>query len=286
MLAAALAGADLVVVENLCSLPLNEAASTTTAEVLDSHDGRVVFHHHDLPWEREHLAHLDAFPPRRPDSLHVTINDQARRALADSRDRCRDDPQRVRPRTPSGRSDGDTGSVRLRPMTRSSCCSRRARSRAKAVRARLAFAEQVAELLPDPVRYWLTGPAEDGFGPELDRLLERAAIPVTVGRAPRSVDAYAAADAVVFPSTWEGFGNPVIESVIARRPPGDGSLPGARRAARARLRVLLGRRARGDSSRGSSIQTTGRLDANIDVRARHFDLSDLPGPASPLHARR
>ena len=102
VLAAALAGADLVVVENLCSLPLNETASTATAEVLDAHDGRVVFHHHDLPWEREHLAHLDSFPPRRRDSLHVTINDQARRALAARGIDCRDDPQRVRPRAPSG----------------------------------------------------------------------------------------------------------------------------------------------------------------------------------------
>src|SRR6188474_1128375 len=39
-LAAAIASSDLVVVENICSLPLNAVASTTTAEVLQAHDGR------------------------------------------------------------------------------------------------------------------------------------------------------------------------------------------------------------------------------------------------------
>ena len=73
--------------------------------------------------------------------------------------------------------------------------------------------------MPDRrVRYWLSGPAEDGYGPTLDRLLERSTVPATVGRAANAADAYAASDAVVFPSTWEGFGNPTIESIAARRP--------------------------------------------------------------------
>src|SRR5262245_35359896 len=46
-LGAAIAGADLVIVENLCSLPLNVEAASITRDVLGAHHGRVCFHHHD-----------------------------------------------------------------------------------------------------------------------------------------------------------------------------------------------------------------------------------------------
>ncbi len=59
----ALAGADLVVVENLCSLPLNPAASSVVAAACAGRP--TVLHHHDLPWQRPHLAHLPA-AARRP----------------------------------------------------------------------------------------------------------------------------------------------------------------------------------------------------------------------------
>jgi mannosylglucosylglycerate synthase len=274
VLAAALAGADLVVVENLCSLPLNETASTTTARVLDEHDGRVLFHHHDLPWEREHLAHLDAFPPRRPGSLHVTINDQARLALA-ARGL---DAVTIRNAFDLEPLPGDRAGTRAHfgfaERERVLLQPTRAIAR-KAVPRALAFAEQLALLLPDPVRFWLTGPAEDGYGPELDRLLERAVIPVTVGRAARSADAYAAGDAVVFPSTWEGFGNPVIESVIARRPLVTADYPVLNELLSLGFEFFS---VDDPAALASWLAhpATGRLDANVEVARRHFDLHDLP----------
>ncbi|HYL52730.1 MAG TPA: glycosyltransferase, partial [Acidimicrobiia bacterium] len=68
------------------------------------------------------------------------------------------------------------------------------------------------------IRYWLSGPPEDGYAETLDRILDRSPVPVTMGRAANVADAYAAADLVVFPSTWEGFGNPIIEATAFRRP--------------------------------------------------------------------
>src|SRR5205807_888591 len=76
------------------------------------------------------------------------------------------------------------------------------------------------------VTYWLTGDAEEGYGPELARVLAGARVRTLHGNpgiAP--ADAYAAADAVVLPSTWEGFGNPAVETAVHRRPLAIGDYP-------------------------------------------------------------
>jgi mannosylglucosylglycerate synthase len=217
-IAAALDGASLVVVENLCSLPLNLAAARATAAVLASLPARMVFHHHDLAWQRPHLAHLTEFPPRRRGSLHVTINDVSRQELAQRgidavtiRNAFDfDDPPGDRELTRKEMRFADDELVVIQPT--------RAIAR-KNVPAGLYFAEQLSALVTDrPVRYWLTGPAEDGYDATLAATLAGATVLLADGRAPRPSDAYAAADVVVFPSGWEGFGNPVIESIVARRP--------------------------------------------------------------------
>jgi glycosyltransferase involved in cell wall biosynthesis len=221
-IAAAIDGSDLVVVENVCSLPVNPLASRSVAAALAGHRGRVVLRHHDLPWQRRHYDGLDAeFPPRIPGGLHLTVNHRSRRELeargytgaATIHNRfdleTRPDlSRRDETRTELGFAADDV--VLLQPA--------RAVER-KNVPGGVRFAAALQDALPDRrVRYWLSGPAELGYGPTLDRVLERSTVPTTMGRTRSAGDAYAACDAVVFPSTWEGFGNPTIESVAARRP--------------------------------------------------------------------
>jgi len=66
--------------------------------------------------------------------------------------------------------------------------------------------------------YWLLGGPEENYDAELDRILARARTRVIHQASSDRAGFYAAADIVVFPSTWEGFGNPPIEAAIFRRP--------------------------------------------------------------------
>ncbi len=275
-LTAALVGADLVVAENICSLPLNLDASYAAADALRRHPGRVLFHHHDLPWQRTRLAGIRDLPPSIPGALHVVLSDRSRRELADrgiaastirnTFDFDAAPGARAQTRAEFGFDDADL--VVLQPT--------RAIAR-KNVPGGVRFSEALADLVPDRrVVYWLTGPAEDGYDPTLTRALTSTALPVVLGRAASAADAYAAADVVVFPSTWEGFGNPVIESVIARRPLAAHRYPVLDEIVAAGLHVFSVEKP-GEVAAFLDAPDRTLFETNLELARGDYSLTDLPG---------
>jgi glycosyltransferase involved in cell wall biosynthesis len=220
----ALADVDLVIVENLCSLPLNPGATEAVVAALRGRPA--ILHHHDLPWQRERFAGVRGWPADDPAWRHVTINDLSRDELAERGIRATtirngfDVDQPLGDRAPTRRllgvEEGDR--LLLHPV--------RAIER-KDVPAAVRLAEELG------ATYWLTGPAEEGYGPVLHEVLAGARCRVLHRPAPSTMaDAYAAADVVAFPSRWEGFGNPLVESALHRRPLGVNPYPVARELAR------------------------------------------------------
>ncbi len=205
----ALDDCDLVVVENLLSIPLNLPASRVVANVLSGRPA--LLHHHDPPWQRDRFAHIDELPPDDPAWRHVTINDLTRHEMADRGITATtiyngfdaDPPMadRAASRALLGVADDET--LVAHPV--------------RAIeRKNIAKAIEIATKLD--ATYWLLGAAEDGYDDTLARLLANATCRVIHQPAETRAQIYAAADLVAFPSTWEGFGNPPIEAAMYRKP--------------------------------------------------------------------
>ena len=254
----AFADADVVVAENICSLPLNPRALHAVADALRGR--RAVLRHHDVPWQRERFAHWTQPVPTDDRWSHVCINQLTQRQLQQRGI----DAHVVYNHfdvTPSGSALtaraalGEEGLLALQPT--------RAIAR-KNIPESIRIAEKLGATL------WLAGDVEEGYGPTFDALLDERRVP-TIRGIPDGVsiaDAYEACDVVTFPSTWEGFGNPTIESAIHRKPLVVGSYP-----------VLEELRAFG--FHWYDIDTVDldddkALEHNYEIAARHFNLRELP----------
>ena len=273
----ALDGCDLVVVENLCSLPLNPAAAEVVWKVLAGRPA--VFHHHDLPWQRTHLAHLPP-PADDPAWRHVTINELSRRQLDHHGIAAVTMYNSFDPDPAPGRrlATRDALGVGPEPLVLQPT---RAIPR-KNVGVAVALAEALGAV------YWLLGPAEDGYGPELERILAAARCPVVRGPAqlpdggPMDIaDAYAACDLVALPSSWEGFGNPAIESATYHQPLAIGPYPVGTELAAFGFEWF----AADDPwplTTWMESPDPGLLMRNAAVAREHFNLSDLPARLSSV----
>lgn len=221
--AAALSDVDLVVVENLLSIPMNLTASRAVARAVAGRPA--IIHHHDPPWQRERYAHITELPPDDPAWRHVTINRLTQQQFEDRGLRATTIYNGFDPDPPAGDRDRTRAAIDVDDDQWLFVHPVRAIAR-KNIPAAVRLCEQLGAV------YWLPGDAEEGYHDTLDRILASARCPVI--RTPLHdggatiPDLYAAADLVLFPSTWEGFGNPPIEAALHRRPVVVGSYPVAR----------------------------------------------------------
>ena len=279
--ASAMACADLVVVENLCTIPLNPAASAAVAAALKGRPA--ILHHHDPGWQRPHLAaaaESSGLPPHDPAWAHVTINQLTRRQLAERGVEATAIPNCFDTDAAPGDGAEARRALGVGSDERLLLHPTRAIPR-KNVPAAIALAEGLG------ATYWLLGPAEDGYGPELDGLLDATPVRTVRGTPPgvTLADAYAAADAVCLPSVWEGFGNATVESAVHRRPLAVGAYPVAREIAAFGFRWFPADDA-GPLRDWLAAPDPGLLEANAAIAARHFSLARLRRDLGRLLERR
>lgn len=232
---------DLIVAENIFSLPLNIPLTMVMCRFLAEENISSIAVHHDFFWE--HPRFLDCamgelltrhFPASLPQTRHVTINNQAREALyrrtginAICIRNCFDfDSPRSCDEFNSGlrRDLGISGDevFFLQPT--------RAIER-KGISNAIKFVNGFAEASGRGSRLVVTGSSEDGFQQKFEELCRNSLAEVrhvpnwfgpwrefSSAKLKYDIrDAYARCDMVTFPSTWEGFGNPVLESVVSRK---------------------------------------------------------------------
>jgi glycosyltransferase involved in cell wall biosynthesis len=212
----AFAAADLVVVENLLTIPMNLPAARVVADALRGRPA--LLHHHDPPWQRDRYRHITELPLDDGMWRHVTINHLTANEMGQRGIDATTIYNGFDADPPAGRRDLTRAALELDDDELVVVHPVRAIER-KAIPRALALAEALG------ATYWLTGPAEEGYGPELDVLWAHSDSRVIHRPIDDVDDLYAAADLVAFPSVWEGFGNPPIEASIRRRPVAVGDYP-------------------------------------------------------------
>lgn len=258
--------ADLVVVDNLCSIPLNPSAAAAVASVLAGRPA--LLRHHDLAWQHERWERAGWEVPTDPAWRHVVVSELSRTQLAE---------RGVEATTAYNTfdlgltGDRDTTRVELDVAEDEVLILHPTRAIArKNIPAALTLAAAAHGT------YWLTGDAEQGYGTELDSLLSDYEGRVIRRPAADMADAYAACDAVVFPSLWEGFGNPPIEAAIHRRVAAVGAYPVA-----SELRERFGFKWLPSDdpqvlAKWLVHPDQDRLDHNHEIATAHFSAGALP----------
>ena len=247
-------GVELLIVENLWSLPMNLPASLGILRAVESLGLPVIAHHHDFWWERDIYSPtcpeieallVEEFPPAYPEAAHVVINSLAQDELRRRRGlKATVVPNVMDFDIPFGK-DGFNADLRealgFAPTDIVFLQATRVVAR-KGIELALELVQHFqTAVLPelelaergDRVVLFLPNLIEDpGYHSKLVRRAKKLGVEAFFvpeqfaaerrlegGRKVYSLwDAYTIADFVTYPSLYEGFGNQFLEAVVARLP--------------------------------------------------------------------
>jgi len=235
---------EVLIVENAWAIPMHLPLGVALRRLVEETGVAAIGHHHDYWWERERFATsvvpeiLDAaFPPDLPTVRHASINSIAASELRKRRGIESvvvpnvfdfDQPlpshgRQVRNRMRRELGMGSGGLLVVQPTR-------------VVPRKGIELAIELVGRLGDPESVLLiTSPAGDEgleYLVQLERLAQRAGVRlqyaadrfepdhegIPIGPAHTLGDAYAAADLITYPSSYEGFGNALIEAIFHGRP--------------------------------------------------------------------
>ncbi len=207
------------VLDNLATLPTATDNVLRLVAALEAAGMRMLIRHHDPHWDELTRRPDERFPIAPAGSRHVAISGHLRDRLREYRgieavvrfntldmDRL-EGGDRAGFRRTAGISARDL--VLLHPVSPYP---------RKAVDVAARFADAVAAGWHGRVVYWLTGGSRDP-------LAGQGRYTFMTGRAASPADMYAAADAVLLTSSWEGWGNPATEGAALGLPVVTGQWP-------------------------------------------------------------
>ncbi|MEB3258939.1 MAG: glycosyltransferase [Cyanobacteriota bacterium] len=208
-----------VVLDNIATMPTAPDAIVHLVGALEASRMRLLVRHHDPSWEEASRPADSRFPLDPRGASHVAISAHLAHELERRRGiraQVMHNPlplgalaggDRLRTRQQVGLAPDEL--VLLHPVTPYP---------RKNVPVAARFADAVAARWSGRVVYWLTGGTHDPLeGQGRYRFL--------AGRCGTQADLYGAADAVLLPSTWEGWGNPVAEAAALGLPVVTGHWP-------------------------------------------------------------
>ncbi len=233
---------DLIVVENALTIPMNLPLGITLTGLIAELGINTIAHHHDFFWERQRyqsnylLDLLDTtFPAKLPTIQHIAINTIAQRRLKDRRGI----DSAVIPNvhdfaTPPPGFDGYNRDLRealglteqdLFILQPTRVIQRKGIEMALELVHRLEIPHSHLFIThrtgDEGLEYWLWLKREAGMMKVDLRLIDHLIAPGRTKDNSHKIyslwDAYLHADLVTYPSTYEGFGNALLESVYFKR---------------------------------------------------------------------